>query len=692
MKKIITLFFLMFFYCGLFLQFVIGVESVTDFFSLPESKPIHLHKENINAVAISADGKLIATSAADRFVILSEIESGKELWRLQFRGVVSSLAFTPDGKKLLAGCRDKNLIICDVNSGKESARFNTFTKSITAIEISPNGKFVAAGFENGVTWILEIGAKKLHKELSKVHNASILDIAFSGKGDRILVAAQDASVSIWSVNDGKWLYTFKGHRGPVKSVSFDYRNEKIISSSTDKSILIWKPANNPKQDPKELILQRLTGHAAEVSFVCFAPDAETVYSASLDKNVAQWDTKSGKRLNVINVGQAVNRAAFSPATAYFAVLVNGKRAVAVKTEQLKFTVPKYPAPANKNPFPKLPIESNPIARLNAYLDKSESGTNSKLPAEKNLPKGNKSSFFVDSRYAVSVGGDGSGVVWDVVTGKVNYSFSHNSAFTAVAFSPVSAVIAAGAKDGTIILLNPTNGKILTMFKGHTAAITALAFSRNGKRLASASEDRLFINWNMDTGQSEGVAIGHKGKLTGVVITPDMSKAVTVSADKTIRVWTSSNQSEVLNESKPAEKRVEFVSLAIDSGGEWLAVGCENKTIEIWQVKEKKLLKTLAGLGDVPVAVAVSPDGKYLISGGKDGVLVVWNTKTWKPEKTFIQLPELLAKQIADSKKGWVKNIKPSIEYEPIISAQFSNDGKKIITSGGNLTYIWNAAF
>ncbi|MDR2641416.1 MAG: WD40 repeat domain-containing protein [Planctomycetaceae bacterium] len=689
MKKIIRLFFV-FFCLILFVQFVVGAEAVTGSISTNETKTISEHNENINSVAISPDGKMLATGAADRFVILSELDSGKEMWRLQFRGVVSALAFTPDGKYLLAGCRDKNLIICDVKSGKESGKFNTFTRSITAIEISPNGKYVAAGFDNGVTLILEIATKKLYKELSnKVHSTTIFDIAFSSKSDRILIAAQDASVSIWSVNDGKWMYSFKGHKGPVKSVSFDYRNEKIISSSTDRNILVWKPSNNPKQDPKELILQRLLFHTAEVSFVCFAPDAETAYSASLDKKIVQWDLKTGKQICNINVGQVINRAAFSPMTAYHAVLVSGKRAIAVETEQLKFVAPKYPLPPDKNSFPRLPVVNRPVAQLNAYLDKNKIGTNSTPQEQKILPpKGNKSCFFVDSKFAVSVGADGTGVVWDVVANKLEYSFLYNVPFTAVAFSPVSAVIAAGAKDGAIILLNPKNGKILTTFRGHTAAITDLAFSSNGKRLASASEDRLFINWNMDVGQSEGVAIGHKGKLTGVVISPDMSKAITVSTDKTIRVWKSSNQSEIWNESKPKDKSSEFVSVAVKPDGEWFAAGCENKTIEIWQLNEKKLLKTLTGLGDVPVAIKVSPDGKYLVSGGKDGVLVVWNTKTWKPEKTFIQLPEHLERQLTASKKGWVRYLPQSINYEPIVSVAFSNDGKKIITSGGSQTYIW----
>ncbi|MDR2345725.1 MAG: hypothetical protein LBE18_06630 [Planctomycetaceae bacterium] len=696
MKKVIGLFLLLYVSLFLFFQFAVRVESAE---SATESnlkldvntfKIISEYKENVSAVAISPSGRFVVTSSLDRFMILSDIDSGQELWKIQMRGVVSSLAFTPDGKQILVGCRDKNLIIYDAGSGKESSRFTTPTlaRPITAIEISPNGKYAAAGLDNGVTIIFEFATKKIHKELIKVHNSQILDIAFSSKNDKILTASQDASVSIWSVNDGKRLYSFKGHRGPVKSVSFDYRNENIISSSTDRSIIVWKSTVNPKQDSKELILHRLVGHTAEVSFACFSPDAKTAYSVSADKTIAQWSLQDGKQIKRVDIGQVINRAVFSPVTAYNVVWASGKRVFSLKADQLKFAYPKYPLPENKNPFPKLPVVSHPILRLDAAVDNAKIDTSSTLSLKSSFRR-NKSCFFLDSKYAVSAGADKTGVVWNIVTGRAEYSFSYNSPFTSVAFSPLSSAIAAGTKDGSIVLFHPKDGKLLTAFRGHTAAITDLAFASNGKRLLSAGEDRLFITWNLDKRQSDGVAIGHKGKLTGIVISPDMSKAITVSMDKTIRVWTGSNQSEVWNESQPEDKRLGFVSVVIVSNGEWFAAGCENKTIEIWKTNEKKQIVTLKGLKDIPIALAVSPDGKYLLSGGENGVIIVWNTKTWKAEKTFVQLPELLEKQISDSKKGWVQNLPQVIEYEPIVSISFSNDGKKIISSGGVHTYLWD---
>ncbi|MDR1925359.1 MAG: WD40 repeat domain-containing protein [Planctomycetaceae bacterium] len=686
------------------------------------------HKMNANAVSISPDGNFVVVGGAERFLILSELDTGKEIWRNQLRGVISALSFSPDGGLILVAGRDKNLIVCDGKTGKELSRFPQFVDIITAVEISPDGKYAAVGLENGNAGIFELNSKKLHKEL-KTHSRAINDITFSNNSDRVALASHDATVSIWSVDSGKLIYTFYGHRSSVKSVAFDHRDENIVSGSTDRSAYIWNPNANiapkkpnqktnqkpdkstdkstdksakntpPKPSPpaakdtksvkddksKYQILQRLAGHKAEVSFVCFAPDSETVYTASIDKTIAQWNVKDGSQIVSTDTGQAITRASISPKTAYSFVTSNGKITAAVKTESLGFKPPKYPQPKARNPFPQLPKEEKPLMFLNANL----SNDSSKSPDKPNLPKGNKCRFFVDSVLAVSVGGDGSGVVWNLVRGDVSYSFSHTSPLTAVAFSPLSSVIAIGSADKTIVLLQPKDGRHLATFKGHSGTITDLSFSKDGRRLFSASEDKSFITWNMETRQSDGVSVGHTDKITGIAVLPDMSKVISVSKDKTIRVWNSPSQHTIWNESIQEDKRAELVSLAIGTNGDWFAVGEESKNISIWKLSEKKCVATLSGLRDVPAALAVSPDGKYLLSGGVDGVVVVWNTSSWKAEKTFVQIPEQAQKNTENAANGWVKNLLQKVEYEPIKSISFNNDGSKIITSGGTKTFLWN---
>ena len=75
-----------------------------------------------------------------------------------------------------------------------------------------------------------------------------------------------------------------------------------------------------------------------------------------------------------------------------------------------------------------------------------------------------------------------------------------------------------------------------------------------------------------------------------------------------------------------EKREEFtltghtsyiVSVAISQDGKFLVSGSGGETIKMWNLEEKREEFTLTGHTDSVSSVAISQDGKYLISGSND---------------------------------------------------------------------------
>jgi WD40 repeat protein len=81
-------------------------------------------------------------------------------------------------------------------------------------------------------------------------------------------------------------------------------------------------------------------------------------------------------------------------------------------------------------------------------------------------------------------------------------------------------------------------------------------------------------------------------------------------------------------------------LATDSKSNWLFVGTDNHSIEVWNldyIDSNQIpgadtpIKILRGHGDVINTLSVSPDDSFLLSGSDDKNAILWDCHTWQPQ-------------------------------------------------------------
>ncbi|MFN6484328.1 MULTISPECIES: serine/threonine-protein kinase [unclassified Nostoc] len=82
---------------------------------------------------------------------------------------------------------------------------------------------------------------------------------------------------------------------------------------------------------------------------------------------------------------------------------------------------------------------------------------------------------------------------------------------------------------------------------------------------------------------------------------------------------------------------EVNSLAMNSNSlsHNLASSSDDKTVKIWNIESGDEIRTLTGHSDWVYAVAISPDGKTVVSGSKDKTIKVWNLNTGKEINTIM---------------------------------------------------------
>ena len=104
------------------------------------------HQGLVHSVAVSADGRYLASGGVDQAVPVYDVLHKKELYRLNHQQTVYAIAFSPDGRYVATGGLDKTARIFSLATGEEVVRL-PHEAAILAILFSPDGSalLTAAG-------------------------------------------------------------------------------------------------------------------------------------------------------------------------------------------------------------------------------------------------------------------------------------------------------------------------------------------------------------------------------------------------------------------------------------------------------------------------------------------------------------------------------------------------------------------
>ena len=271
-------------------------------------------RRSVVSVAISSDGKRVASGSADGKIVVLDAESGELIWG-PIEGHSKAVTFVmfspPDERRVISASVDGAILVWDVGGGfADPCVSETHTRAIRAVSFSRCGKHIVSGSEDKTVRIWDVDSGKQLPRTFKGHTRSVRSVSFSLNGKHVVSGSSDGTIGIWDVdNDKLALGLLKGaHRARIFSVAFSFDGRRIVSGSGDKTICIWKSSSG------ELVAGPLRAHKKEVYSVSFSRDGKRVVSGSGNSSIRIWNATNGKHIRVMTYGSGdrVLSVAFSP--------------------------------------------------------------------------------------------------------------------------------------------------------------------------------------------------------------------------------------------------------------------------------------------------------------------------------------------------------------------------------------------
>lgn len=244
------------------------------------------------------------------------------------------VAVSPDGRTLATGANDGSVSLWDLATGKRCAhllvsRHSRYylpiverslalgipirpdfdrTDQIHALAFSANNRWLAVAGGDGQVQLYDASSGKEWTTLTGEH-ADVSCLAFSPDG-KLLATNNGNTIELWDMSASEGLpflsRKIQGHSTTVRCLAFSTDGRLLASGEDNWDIRIWNTANGAEA-------KRLQGHIGRVSSLAFHPDGKTLASASWDSTVRLWHVATGHELMVLQRGVGlVHAVAFSP--------------------------------------------------------------------------------------------------------------------------------------------------------------------------------------------------------------------------------------------------------------------------------------------------------------------------------------------------------------------------------------------
>ena len=172
-------------------------------------------------------------------------------------------------------------------------------------------------------------------------------------------------------------------------------------------------------------------------------------------------------------------------------------------------------------------------------------------------------------------------------------------------------IISGSYDKTVAIWDPEGGTRIHQLSGHQDPVSSVVVCRDGRHIVSGSWDRTVAVWDVESGARVHQLTGHHGEVSSVGVSPRRAaRRLGLPRPDGGGVGSPVRCTAAPSDRSPGAVR----SVAVSPDGRHIVSGSHDSRVAVWDLESGARLHVLSGHRDWVRSVATSGDGLHIVSG------------------------------------------------------------------------------